>query len=343
MKLLICTQAVDKNHPILGFFHGWVTEFARHFQEVHVICLIKGVHTLPANVHVYSLGKEDGESNIKYIVRFYKYFSTIFFHTKVDVVFYHMGAIYNILGAPFFFLRTFFKTKFYWWKAHGYISKTARLGLCFVDTVVTSTASGFSVATKKRKIVGQAIDTTLFALLHAKHRNKEVIFVGRIMKVKHIEDFIDTAAILLKDDTTIQFTVIGPVGDEAYFASLENKLTEHNIQDRVRFVGSKKQEELVSVYQTAAVFLNTSQTHSMDKTVLEAGLCGCIPVTANHAFKELLQSDGLFVAHATPEAYAQVIKKLLYTEETEMYRKSLREKIVAGHSLDTFTHRIFNI
>ena len=64
MRLLICTQAIDKNDPILGFFHRWVIEFAKHFEHISVICLREGTHTLPENVSVYSLGKEGGESSI---------------------------------------------------------------------------------------------------------------------------------------------------------------------------------------------------------------------------------------------------------------------------------------
>ena len=57
MRLLICTQTVDLNDPVLGFFHGWIAAFSRHCESVHVICLKEGRHSLPANVFVHSLGK----------------------------------------------------------------------------------------------------------------------------------------------------------------------------------------------------------------------------------------------------------------------------------------------
>ena len=279
MKLLICTQAVDKNHPILGFFHRWIEEFAKHFDEVHIICLQKGVFSFPPHVYVYSLGKEGGESKIKYLFRFYKYFARVFFVSKVEYVFYHMGAIYNIIGAPFYFVRTLFGTRFYWWKAHGYISITARLGLLFVDTVLTSTETGFAVKTKKKRIVGQAIDTELFSFGSQSNRKKEVVFVGRIMPVKHLEDFIDTAKILLSENSDLKFTVIGPYrDDDIYYSQLKEKCISENVSDHIKFTGPKTQEELVHIYQNASVFLNTSMTHSMDKTVLESSLCGCVPV-----------------------------------------------------------------
>lgn len=343
MKLLICTQVVDKNHPILGFFCGWVAAFAQHFAEVHVICLQKGTYILPSNVYVYSLGKEEGENKIKYLFRFYKHFGHIFFRVRVDYVFFHMGAIYNILAAPFFLIRTLYTTKFYWWKAHGHINAVGKCALLFVDRVYTSTASGFAVDTTKRHIVGQAIDTSLFVLPNAEtERKKEIIFVGRIMPVKRIEDFIDVAQILIAEDTTLSFTVIGPVGDEAYFQKMQEKCRIASLENHLQFIGAKTQTELVTIYQEARIFLNTSITQSMDKTVLEALLCGCIPVTSNRAFAELLQADGLYIEHASAKQYATVIQSVLHDSQTPL-RQKLRDRVIAQHSLMTFFERIFNV
>src|SRR3989344_7009072 len=73
MQLLIITQTVDKNDPILGFFHRWIEEFAKNFEKVTVICLEMCEHHLPKNVKVLSLGKEAGRSKFQYLFRFYKY------------------------------------------------------------------------------------------------------------------------------------------------------------------------------------------------------------------------------------------------------------------------------
>lgn len=343
MKLLICTQAVDKNHPILGFFHGWILEFSKHFSEVHVICLQKGEHTLPPHVYVYSLGKEEGESKLKYVYRFYKHFGNIFFNVRVDFVFFHMGAIYNILGAPFFLIRSFYNTEFYWWKAHGHINLFGRIALLFVDKVYTSTESGFPILTKKRNVVGQAIDVSHFILPEDETvRKREIVFVGRIMPVKHIEDFIDTANILTSLNLDLMFTIVGPVGDVVYAHTLKDRCISLSLQDRIQFVGSKTQAELVSIYQSATIFLNTSLTHSMDKTVLEGMLCGTIPVTGNKAFSDLLSLHALYIKSATPRIYAERIQQLLESD-TDALRISLRDSVIAFHSLGTLSARIFNV
>ena len=69
MRLLIVSQKVDIEDPILGFFHGWLLEFAKQCEEVTVIGLEVGKYALPKNVKVYSLGKEAGQSRLKYLFR----------------------------------------------------------------------------------------------------------------------------------------------------------------------------------------------------------------------------------------------------------------------------------
>ena len=99
MKLLIITQKVDRDDPILGFFHRWIEEFAKHCENIIVICLEKGEYNLPKNVQVLSLGKEERESRLAYIKRFYSYI----WHKRkeYDSVFVHMNQEYVLLGGFF--------------------------------------------------------------------------------------------------------------------------------------------------------------------------------------------------------------------------------------------------
>ncbi|MCH8889170.1 hypothetical protein IID26_01965, partial [Patescibacteria group bacterium] len=73
MKLLLVTQKVDIDDPILGFFHRWIEEFAKQCEKVTVITLFEGKHNLPENVKVLSLGKESGAPRLKYVSRFFTY------------------------------------------------------------------------------------------------------------------------------------------------------------------------------------------------------------------------------------------------------------------------------
>ncbi len=97
MKLLICTQAVDLDDPVLGFFHRWIAEFSKRCESVHVICLKSGRFSLPSNVYVHSLGKESGRSRVKYVFNFYRHIFAL--RGTYDSVFVHMNSEYVVLGG----------------------------------------------------------------------------------------------------------------------------------------------------------------------------------------------------------------------------------------------------
>ena len=110
MRLLIITQKVDLNDDNLGFFHRWVEEFAKNVEQVFVITQFLGEHNLPANVEIYSLGKERGWGRARRYWNFCKYSLKIV--PRVDAVFVHMIPIWAVLlWEPVFI----FRKKMYLW------------------------------------------------------------------------------------------------------------------------------------------------------------------------------------------------------------------------------------
>src|SRR5262245_47547882 len=97
MKLLVVTQTLDLNDPILGFFHRWVEEFAKHFDTVTVIALKVGAHNLPKNVAVHSLGKEIGLERGPRILRYVGLLLRL--RREYTHVFAHMNPEYVIGGG----------------------------------------------------------------------------------------------------------------------------------------------------------------------------------------------------------------------------------------------------
>lgn len=120
------TQVVDLEHPVLGFFHRWIIEFAKHCEHVHVICLQEGKHDLPANVSVHSLGKEMGKGRLVYLYRFYRLIWSL--RREYDKVFVHMNQIYVILGAPVWKLLG---KRVGLWYVHKQVSVSLRLAVFF--------------------------------------------------------------------------------------------------------------------------------------------------------------------------------------------------------------------
>ena len=93
MKLLIVTQTIDINDPVLGFFCRWVEEFAKHCEKVTVICLHEGIHSLPNNVRVTALGKTRVERVFDFL------HLCISRRSEYDIVFVHMNPEYIVIAG----------------------------------------------------------------------------------------------------------------------------------------------------------------------------------------------------------------------------------------------------
>src|SRR4051812_42401773 len=128
MRLLVVTQAVDLDNPVLGFFHSWIEEIAKHFESVVVVCLFEGRHALPSNGEVFSLGKEKKETNrALYTQRFLALVWGL--RSKYDSVFVHMNQEY-VLAAGWIWILL--GKRIYLWRNHyaGSIATDVAAAFC---------------------------------------------------------------------------------------------------------------------------------------------------------------------------------------------------------------------
>ena len=337
MKLLIITQVVDEDHPILGFFHRWLIEFAKHCEHVHVICLHVGNHSLPTNVTVHSLGKEQGAGRLQYLIRFYRLIIQL--RNEYDQVFVHMNQIYVILGAP---LWKVLRKKISFWYAHGKVSFSLRIATVLTDIVFTSTSEGFQIDTYKKYIVGQGIDTEIFTPL-LKQKNEELlqlITVGRIAPTKNIGTLLRACTLLKKQEVRFHFKVIGVAITEEenqYFEQMKKLAVSEDIEENVTWVGPIKNSQLPTYLQAASVFIHDSATASLDKALLEAALCGCVVISSNKAYRALTNNiaPGLLFTEGDSVTLAKnVIENARYSTEF------LQEEILKRASLPDLVHAI---
>jgi glycosyltransferase involved in cell wall biosynthesis len=273
MKLLIVTQVIDMNHPVLGFFHRWVEEFAVHCEHVHVICLQKGVFDLPTNVTVHSLGKEDGVSTAIYLLRFYKNIWQL--RHDYDSVFVHMNQLYVILGAP---LWRLLGKRIGLWYMHGSTSFSLKIAEIFTHSIYTGSTESFRLKSNKVRVTGHGIDTKRFAPQNIS-KTLDLITVGRITKSKNLLALIDVLK-QIRLSHQVALTIVGVAitsEERAYEALLTKKILQEGLKDFVHFKGKISQAELPTVLNQAKVFVTTAQNGSLDKAVLEALSCG-LPV-----------------------------------------------------------------
>lgn len=324
MKLLITTQAVDRDDPVLGFFHGWLVEFSTHFESIEVICLREGTHQLPKNVHVYSLGKEHGVSTFGHILRFYKYLWQL--RKKTDAIFSHMNPHYIVLGG--FIWRVWGKPMFFW-RNHAKMNVMTWIAAQFSKNVFYTSPYACTARFKHAVQMPVGIDTkTFYEHTEIQRDKKTILFLGRLSPVKQPELFLDA----VKELTDYKVLVYGddPSRSGSYGDRLRNRAGANTT-----FYGFVVNTKTPEVYSSSEIYVNLTPKGSMDKAILEAAACGALILVSNDSLKDSIPSD-LFLAVATPETIRERIKflEVLDQEKKDVYRKLLRELVKREHSLE---------
>lgn len=338
MKLLIITQKVDRNDPILGFFHRWVEEFAKHCESIIVICLYKGEYTLPQNVRVLSLGKESGEFRLKYLYRFYKY---IWQERKnYDAVFVHMNQEYIVLGALFWKIL---RKKITLWRNHQSGSMITRLAVYCSDKVFCTSRYSFTARFKKTIIMSVGIDTDLFKRNETIVRiPQSVLFLGRISPIKNVDVFID--ALNLLDQKNIDFiaNIYGSPLEihDGYYNKIKAQARTMEENGKIIFHGAIPNYETPKIYNQHEIFVNLTASGSFDKTILEAMACESLVVVSNQSLASMLPETFLFNDRDALGLSKKLETILVLTKnEKEKYGKILRQQAIP-HDLSTLAKSI---
>jgi glycosyltransferase involved in cell wall biosynthesis len=311
MKLLICAQAVDRNDPVLGFFHAWLVGLAAHYETVTVICLRQGEHQLPANVRVFALG--GGK-----LSRLYKLLRGAYrFRGNYDAVLVHMSQEF-VLGAGW--LWRVLGKRVYLWRNHYAGSLLTDLAALFCTKVFYT--SKFSYTAKYQKAVRMpvGVDTQLFKPVPGVAReSRSVLFLGRMAPSKRPELLLEALKLLQDEGVEYRAALYGsPLPhDREYYERL--KLDANHLH--AAFYPAVANRETPAIYSRHAVFVNCSPSGMFDKTLFEAAACGCRVLAASEDWAALAGEDthfdsaeelaaGLKAALAAPQPLpAQVLEQ----------------------------------
>jgi glycosyltransferase involved in cell wall biosynthesis len=343
LNILILTQKVDKNDDVLGFFHAWIGEFAKHCEKVTVVCLGKGEHDLPENVKVLSLGKEEGAGRAEYIARFYRYLLRE--RKNYDTVFVHMNTEYVVLGG---LLWRIFGKKTALWYTHKSVTLKLRIAEKLADVILTASKESFRLPSKKIRVMGHGIDVSKFKARTPFGNNQDgklrIITVGRISPVKDCETLIRAAGIFSKKNSAFEVKIFGKAGtskQEKYLQTLKTLVVHEGLGERVRFMGNVTQDALPGVLQDADVFVNMSHTGGLDKAVLEAMACEIPVITCNETFSPILgKYDLMFTKGGAEELENKILALCSMGEERFRIGRELRKVVEKEHNLTVLIPRV---
>jgi glycogen(starch) synthase len=166
-------------------------------------------------------------------------------------------------------------------------------------------------------VIHTGVDTDRFAPSHLpRNPYPTILFAGKIVENKGVEDLINALALLIKDFPSIRLRLLGKLEDN-YRQKLVMKAQELDITGHIEFPGFINKEELPGEFAMAHMFAAPSWYEGGPGFVyLEAMACG-LPVLAcsGSGIEEIINGEnGLLVEPKRPDLIAQSISGILKDE-----------------------------
>ncbi len=155
------------------------------------------------------------------------------------------------------------------------------------------------------------VDITKFKVQNAKVKMTKqnaklvVLYVGRLSPEKNVEMLIRAVKSLKSD---LELEIVGDGPEEARLKRMAEG------DRRIKFLGPKSYEELISMYQGADIFVLPSHTESFGKVLIEAGAAGCALVATRTPGAVSIIDDGesgILVEVDDQKSLERALKKLL--------------------------------
>ena len=192
---------------------------------------------------------------------------------------------------------------------------------------------------EKIKILPHAVSASFKPLSIPKEF--DLVYVGRLAKVKHVENLVMAINIVKKNYQDVKFAIIGDGPEEESLKALSKKL---NLDKNVYFLGYKS--DTWNWFNRAKFSILASEREGLSHAVLESLSCG-IPVIASKCgdISDIIKNNynGIIINdYRDKNSFAQAILELLnnpllakkYSENARKSTKNMDEGIVSSVWVD---------
>lgn len=149
-----------------------------------------------------------------------------------------------------------------------------------------------------------------------------LLYVGRVAHEKNIPFLIDVFAEIVETNNDVKFVI---AGEGPAQKTLQNRVEVLGLEEQVIFVGYLDREtELVDCYQSADIFVFSSETETQGLVLLEAMACN-LPVVsvASMGSKDvLIDGEGCLISKLDTDEFSKKVLRLLTDPD---YAKQLAE------------------
>lgn len=192
----------------------------------------------------------------------------------------------------------------------------------------------------KSKIIHNTYDSNTFHTIKNVNRDKDLIFLGRLVSDKGVDTLIESLKIL--KDKNYNLTIIGD-GEEKN--NLIQLVKEYKLNKFVNFVGIKKGEELNKILNEHKVIVIPSRwPEPFGIVALEGTAAGCVPIVSDQGgLSDAIGNCGLTFDNGNSKELANQIEKLLSNEALYSKLKSHFNEHLKKHSTDNIIDKYIKI
>ena len=192
-------------------------------------------------------------------------------------------------------------------------------------------------------VIGNPYRDDVFKLLPEISREKEFVFVGRLVSDKGLDVLLEALALLDAEGLRPGLTVVGDGPDRKNLESLSGR---HGLASRVRFVGIRKGVELARLLnEHRSLIVPSRWAEPFGVVALEGIACGCAVVGSEEGgLKEAIGPCGITFANGDAADLARVLRVILdrgssaasFLEKREEHLSGFRGRAVAESYLELF-------
>ncbi len=331
MKILFVSHFFS---PSIGGIESISEMLAREFIHAgHEVKLVTDIQCDDSNKREFpfSVVRKPTFSQLMHLTRW----ADITFHNNISLR----------MGWPLLFIRRpWVVTHQTWipkgWDFSGGLGRIKRFALRWATGVAISRAIADDIQTPCM-VIHNPYDAETFHTLPAIRKQRDLVFVGRLIHAKGLSTLIAALGILRERGIRPGLTIIGLGPDQADFIKHSEAL---DLGGQVEFVGPKQGKSLAEAVNEHKVMVVPSLWNEPFGIVaLEGMACGCIVVGSERGgLKDAIGPGGLTFPNGDERALAACIEKALHDAETMTCRMAAVTHL-AEHSASVVAHRYLEL
>jgi len=215
------------------------------------------------------------------------------------------------------------------------IDKLKRLWIKKADKVIACSQVIKDDSYADAIVIGNPYDSMLFQRDESIVKDKDFVFLGRLVSDKGVDLAIAGFRAMLLQLPPEEYSTLTIIGDGEEIQVLQKQTEQLDIADKVFFVGKKKGEELVALLNQHKYLLVPSRwKEPFGIVALEGMACGCLPIVADGGgLPEAVGNAGLIFERNNQQSLTEKMIQVktvpkLYTEQIANIANQLQKHTI---------------